>query len=117
MNPLGIIGVIIIAVMLDISWALYYLAAQIIFSFVLCDVIVAIIWMIVPIYFGLPWWYDLLLFQHLFFACGTASLSERVSRGEMDFDEAQSLRAAGYNISTALLFISVVGSFYWFFSK
>ena len=117
MNPLGIIGVIVLAVMLDIPWALYYLAIQIIFSFVVCDVIVAIIWMIAPIYFGLPWWYDLLLFQHLFFVCGTASLAEKVRKGEMNFEEAQSLRVAGYNVSTALLFISVVGSFYWFFSK
>lgn len=45
MNPFGLIGVIILAVMSDIYWALYYLAVQIIFSFVLCDVIVAIIWM------------------------------------------------------------------------
>ena len=118
MNPFVLIGIIILAFIFDVRWALYYLAMQIIFSFVTkCDIIIAIIWMIAPIYFGLPWWYDLLLFQHLFFVCGTASLAEKVRKGEMNFEEAQSLRVAGYNVSTALLFISVVGSFYWFFSK
>ncbi len=117
MNPFGLMPVIILAVIFDIRWALYYLAVQIIFLFTKGDFIIAIIWMITPIYFGLPWWYDLLLFQYLFFECGIVSLVKSVRKGEMSFDEAQALRVAGENISSALALISFIGMIYWFFSK
>lgn len=118
MNPVGIIGVIILAVILDVPWALYYLAAQFVFLFVRDEyLLVSIIGMIPPIYFGLPWWYDLLLFQHFLFVCASRSSAESFLEGKMDEIEADGVRRVAYHVSSALMLISVIGSFYWFFSK
>ncbi len=120
MNSVGLIGVVVLAVILDISWAAYYLVVQFVFASGLTRGIswfVAVPLMIYPIYSGLPWWYNLLIFQYLLVACTTLSFAERVSKGEMEFEEMQSLRATSERISGVLLLISFIGSLYWFFSN
>ena len=120
MNPVGLIGVIVLAVILDISWAAYYLAVQFVFASGLTrgiEIFVAIPLMIYPIYSELPWWYNLLIFQHLLVACTFLTGNRLVEEDKIDEDTAYITKKFARQISAILLWISVIGSFYWFFTN
>ena len=120
MNPLGLIGVIILALVLNIPWALYYLAIQFLFYLAAeaeCEIFFAIGCMIAPIRLELPWWYDLLLIQHLLVACTFSIANRLVKEDKIDEPTADVSKRLAYNISTALLLISDIGCLYWFFTQ
>ena len=69
-NPFATIYILLtVAPIVGIIWAIYYLAMQFILPYFFIHkapvFITSLVWMAVPLYFGLPWWYNLLFLQHL----------------------------------------------------
>ena len=90
---LTIVGILLNYFTVGLVWTLYYLAVPFLFSSISRHIpqtlvfFVAIICFSPAIYFGLPWWYDVLLFQSLFLIYVRSAMFTDIWKGIKSTDE------------------------------
>ena len=87
-------------------------AVQFIISF--CSVgliiLVALVCLALPIYFDLPWWYDVLIVQDIIVRFAVANTKKSFIEGSMSEDEAFVQVRSAERISAFLILIGLIGA-------